>query len=64
MDKDRKEKYERRREELLKQCEICRKTQKPTYERCNYGCTTGKRLRWLETEYSDVTGWSHEKWGK
>lgn len=61
MAESRKEAYERRKSELLKRCESCRKTQKPTPERCD-SCTTGKRLRWLETEYSDVTGWSHKKW--
>jgi len=58
---NRKEEYEKRKKELLKRCESCRKTQTRTPERCG-SCTNGKRLRWLETEYSDVTGWSHKKW--
>ena len=58
----RRETYERRKAELQKNCERCKKTQHPTHERCDYGCTTGKKLRWLETEYSDVTGWSHKSW--
>lgn len=59
----RRETYERRKAELEKNCERCRKLQQhPTPERCDYGCTIGKKLRWLETEFSDVTGWSHKNW--
>ena len=64
---ERKAAYEKKREELNKRCDICRKQNrifKPTAERCS-SCTVGQRLRWLQTEYSDVTGWSHEKtWNK
>ena len=54
----RREAYERKRQEILKNCEGCRMQ---SAERCT-SCTFGKRLRWLEAEYADVTGWSHGKW--
>lgn len=62
----RKEAYERKREELLKHCAICRTRQIPTPDHCEYGCTTGRKLRYLESEYADVTGWYHkgETWGQ
>ena len=50
--------YEKRKKELEKRCNGCKVR---TFERCD-SCTTGKRLRWLQTEYSDVTGWSHNLW--
>ena len=62
---ERRAEYERKRESLLKICKVCRQQNKifpPTSDRCDYGCDTGKRIRWLETEYSDVTGWTHKKW--
>lgn len=59
-DKKRKEQYEERRKELEKHCTGC-KTR--SSERCNW-CTWGKKLRWLQTEYSDVTGWSHKLWNQ
>ena len=59
-DKKRKEQYEKRRKELEGNCAGC-KTR--SYERCN-SCTWGKKLRWLQTEYSDVTGWSHKLWNQ
>lgn len=34
---------------------------KPSADCCDE-CTIGRRLRFLEAEYSDVTGWSHSKW--
>ena len=61
---ERKEAYKKQRDELNAKCVDCRKLQTPSYERCNYGCSIGKKLRWLETEYSDVTGFSHKNWGK
>lgn len=58
----RKESYEKKRSETSKRCITCRKSlYPPTPERCEE-CTTGRRLRMLEAEYSDVTGWSHDKW--
>lgn len=58
----RKKAYERRMEELQKICERCRKMSgEPTSERCTY-CANGEKVRWLEAEYYDVTGWSHKKW--
>jgi len=60
----RKEQYEKKREELNAICTRCRKQNSafpPTIERCE-ACSTGKKLRWIETEYSDVTGFSHKKW--
>lgn len=60
----RKKEYERKQEVLLERCRICNSYNSPTPECCNY-CSTGKKLRWLESEYSDVTGWKHEKvWKK
>ena len=56
----RSQRYEKRRTELEKGCIGC-KVRSP--DRCD-SCTTGKRLRWLQTEYSDVTGWSHTLWQK
>ena len=61
---ERKEAYERKRKELEEKCILCRKQQTLSFERCNYGCTTGKKLRMLEAEYADVTGWSHKMWNK
>lgn len=60
----RKEDYEKLRDELTKKCVICRSHNSPTIECCDYSCSTGKKLRWLETEYSDVTGWGHKAWNK
>lgn len=60
----RREAYERRQKELMDKCSECRKrsTFPPSFERCNYDCTTGRKLHMLEVEYSDVTGWTHQKW--
>ena len=57
---DRKATYEAKREEVQKQCNKCIMI---SPERCNW-CTIGRKLRALEAEYSDVTGWSHAKWQK
>lgn len=60
----RAEQYQAKRAAILKQCEICRSQNHhfpPTAERC-YHCNNGQRMRYLENEYSDVTGWSHEQW--
>lgn len=54
--------YETKKKELSQICENCRKTQSPSTERCEYHCSNGRRLRWLEAEYSDVTGWNHKRW--
>ena len=54
----RKESYQRKKKELEK---ICNKCKMCSIERCN-DCTTGRRFRYLEIEYSDVTGWSHDYW--
>lgn len=60
----RKERYETRRAEHTKRCEMCRKSPfPPSIERCEE-CTTGRKLRMLEVEYSDVTGWSHKIWNQ
>lgn len=61
--KERKEAYERKQKELLAKCAHCTAYNSPTPECCE-NCSTGKRLRWLESEYSDVTGWSHSKMWK
>lgn len=59
---NRREIYDRKTNELAKRCEICRKGRfPPSAERCDE-CTTGRKMRMLEVEYADVTGWSHEKW--
>ena len=55
---DRRATYEAKREEAQKPCAKCT-MRNP--ERCTW-CTFGRRLRALEAEYSDVTGWSHSKW--
>lgn len=57
---ERKKAYERRQSSIKTKCSKCNNI---SYDRCN-SCIIGKRLRWLEAEYSDVTGWSHERWGK
>lgn len=55
--------FERKKADLSKTCDVCRKRSgMPTIDHCNYGCTIGRKLRMLEAEYSDVTGWSHELW--
>ena len=64
--KERLAAYKEKQEELKAICIKCRKENRifpPTIERCD-SCTTGKRRRWLETEYADVTGWSHSIWNK
>lgn len=63
---NRKEEFNKKRERLEEVCVKWRKNSKnfpPTAERCN-SCRTGNRLRWLQTEYVDVTGWSHTPYGK
>ena len=61
----RKQTYERKQNELLERCRICTGYNSPTPECCDYGCSTGKKLRWLEVEYADVTGWNHQgNWKK
>ena len=62
MEETRKEQYERKRTQLMERCGNCRKISAPSWDRCNYHCSTGATLRRLETEYSDITGWSHDKW--
>lgn len=62
MDKERKEAYERKRAALNAICEQCMRRGGIDHERCQMHCSTGNKLRWLETEYADVTGWSHNKW--
>lgn len=58
----RRETYNRKVSELSKRCTECRKGAfKPSPERCEE-CTTGRKMRMLEAEYADVTGWSHTKW--
>lgn len=62
----RAEQYQAKRDAILKQCEICRRQNHyfpPTAERCD-SCTFGKRMRYLENEYSDINGWSHKDWQK
>ena len=55
---ERKEAYLRKQEELKKRCIGC---MMKSAERCE-DCIIGLRLRWIETEYADVTGFSHEIW--
>ena len=54
----RKDIYNKKKKTLEKVCNNCIMC---SIERCN-DCTTGRTLRYLEIEYSDVTGWSHEYW--
>lgn len=61
--KERKEAYEKRRNELLERCRHCTAFNSPTPECCEC-CNTGEKLRWLEAEYSDVTGWKHGRMWK
>ena len=62
MAETRQETYKRKSGELLKRCVSCRNSPyPPSVERCDE-CTIGRRLRMLESEYSDVTGWSHSTW--
>lgn len=64
MSETRKDDYLRKQHELLQCCTKCRINnfwpQNP--ERCNYDCIVGRRLKMLEVMYSDVTGWTHDKW--
>ena len=61
----RKKFFEIRREELTMECKRCvTALGMPTVDHCNHGCGTGYRLRMLEVEFADITGWSHEHWGK
>ena len=55
---ERKASYDRKRKELEEHCVKCIMC---SAVRCD-SCTWGKKLRWLQTEYSDVTGWSHDLW--
>ena len=57
--------YERKCAEHNSRCETCIKQSSfpITAERCGE-CTICRKLRMLEVEYSDVTGWSHETWKK
>jgi len=59
----RKETFDRKRQELNLICQRCRQNSTPSIDRCT-DCTTGRKLRMLEVEYSDVTGWSHDHWKK
>lgn len=61
---ERREAFERKRADLFKKCSECITQNayfKPSADCCDE-CTIGRRLRFLEAEYSDVTGWSHSKW--
>lgn len=60
---ERKEAFQKKTAELSKRCTICMKQSyfAPTPDRCEE-CNIGRRIRALETEYSDVTGWTHSKW--
>lgn len=62
--KNRREEYEKKQAELVERCRICTMYNSPTPECCDFSCSTGRRLRWLETEFADITGWSHGKWRK
>lgn len=55
---ERKDVYSRKRDAISVKCKSCTMR---SYERCD-ACIVGQRLRWLETEYSDVTGFSHDAW--
>ena len=50
--------YEKRKAQLKCYCDRCVGSYP---EKCNY-CNIGQKLRWLETEYADITGWSHAYW--
>ena len=52
--------YKRRKSALEVRCNGCKQR---SIERCDV-CTVGRQLRYLEVEYSDVTGWSHNYWQK
>lgn len=59
---ERRQVYERKQLELSKCCEVCQENKfLSSVEQCEY-CIVGKRIRMLEVEYSDVTGWSHSTW--
>ena len=57
----RKNAYEKKQQELKKYCANCKS---PSVEHCEYGCNIGRKLRYLEAEDADVTGWTHELWGR
>lgn len=60
----REERFEKKRTELMVHCNRCRSRKyKPSIEQCDE-CSIGRKIRMLEVEYSDVTGWSHSKWKK
>ena len=62
--KARKAAYERRAAELGEKCKRCiTQSRSPiNINRCEHTCTIGRQVRWLESEYSDIIGWSHKKW--
>lgn len=57
--------YLKKRDALEKECAMRRKNKQcidnPSPERCG-ACNVGKRMRWLESEASQITGWSHTYW--
>lgn len=55
---ERKKAYLQKQEELKTRCYACKTC---SIERCDT-CIVGLRLRWLETEYADVTGFTHDEW--
>lgn len=60
----REEEYLEQYQELIQHCYDCQRDQMPTPERCQYSCAIGIRLHYLEDEFSDITGWDHQKWHK
>lgn len=54
--KKRKESYLNQYFDLIKRCKAC-PTQIP--DRC-MSCTIGKKLHYLESTYSDITGWNNK----
>lgn len=61
----REEEYLEKYRDLIKNCYQCRSRPiPPPPERCQYSCAIGIRLHYLEDEFSDVTGWDHQKWHK
>lgn len=61
---ERKQAYQKKLEALKRECEKCIKQSNGVinYDRCQMHCRIGFRIRALETEYSDVTGFSHNSW--
>lgn len=63
-EKERAAVYRQKLEALNAKCMECQKRNQGSVnpDRCEMHCTIWFQLRKLETEYSDVTGYTHKAW--